>query len=178
VTTNEGKFREVSRMLADAGIETEMVDLDYLEIQSDKLEEVVQNALDWLSGKVEGDFLIDDSGLFVSSLGGFPGVHSSYVFDTIGREGVIKLLEGVEDRYAQFVCCFGLHWMNDDFLFKGSVVGAIADIERGDNGFGFDPIFIPSGGDKTFAEISLEEKNRLSHRRKAMDKVLEYLETM
>jgi XTP/dITP diphosphohydrolase len=84
VTTNEGKFREVSRMLAEAGIESEMLDLDYPEIQCDTLEEVVQNALDWLSGKVEGDFLIDDSGLFISSLGGFPGVYSSYVFHTVG----------------------------------------------------------------------------------------------
>ncbi len=175
MTTNEGKFREVSRMLAEAGIESEMADLDYPEIQCDTLEEVVQNALNWLSGRVEGDFLIDDSGLFISSLGGFPGVYSSYVFHTISCEGILKILEGVEDRDAEFRCCFGLHWKGEDRLFLGVSPGTMTKDERGEGGFGYDPIFVPSGHQKTFAEISTEEKNQLSHRGKALEKVLEFL---
>jgi XTP/dITP diphosphohydrolase len=175
VTTNEGKFREVSRMLAEAGIESEMLDLDYPEVQSDTLEEVVQNALDWLSGKVEGDFLIDDSGLFISSLGGFPGVYSSYVFHTVGCEGVLKILEGVEGRDAEFRCCFGLHWQGEDSLFLGVSPGTIIKEMRGEEGFGYDPIFVQSGHERTFAEISTEEKNSISHRGKALGKVLEFL---
>ena len=162
-------------MLAEAGIESEMVDLDYPEIQCDTLEEVVQNAMDWLSGKVEGDFLIDDSGLFISSLGGFPGVYSSYVFHTVGCEGILKILEGVEDRDAEFRCCFGLHWHGEDKLFSGVSPGTMTKNERGEGGFGYDPIFVPSGHQKTFAEISTEEKNELSHRGKALEKVLEFL---
>ncbi len=162
-------------MLAEAGIESEMLDMDYPEVQSDALEEVVKSALKWLSGKVEGDFLIDDSGLFISTLGGFPGVHSSYVFDTVGLEGIIKLLEGTEDRYAEFVCCIGLHWKDEDWRFMGNVVGTLGYEPRGDFGFGFDSIFIPAGGEKTFAEISVEEKNKLSHRRNALEKVLDFL---
>lgn len=162
-------------MLAEAGIESEMLNLDYLEIQCDTLEEVVQSALNWLSGKVEGDFLIDDSGLFISSLGGFPGVYSSYVFHTIGCEGILKVLEGVEDRDAEFRCCFGLHWQGEDKLFSGVSPGTMTKDERGEGGFGYDPIFVPSGHQKTFAEISTEEKNELSHRGKALEKVLEFL---
>jgi XTP/dITP diphosphohydrolase len=175
VTTNDGKFREVSKMLAEAGIESEMLDLDYPEVQSDTLEEVVRNALNWLSGKVEGDFLIDDSGLFISSLGGFPGVYSSYVFHTVGCKGVLKILEGVDDRDAEFRCCFGLRWQGKDRLFQGVSSGAIIKEMRGEGGFGYDPIFVPSGHEKTFAEISTEEKNELSHRGKALEKVLEFL---
>lgn len=162
-------------MLAEAGIESEMLDLDYPEIQCDTLEEVVQNALDWLSGKVEEDFLIDDSGLFISSLEGFPGVYSSYVFHTVGCEGILKILEGMEDRDAEFRCCFGLHWQGEDRLFTEVSQGTITKEKRGDGGFGYDPIFVPSGHEKTFAEISTEEKNELSHRGKALEKVLEFL---
>jgi XTP/dITP diphosphohydrolase len=175
VTTNEGKFGEVSGMLAEVGIDSEMLDLDYPEMQCDSLEEVVQTALKWLSGKVEGDFLIDDSGLFISSLGSFPGVCSSYVFHSIGLEGILKILEGVEDREAEFRCCFGLHWQGEDMLFSGVSPGTITKEKRGEGGFGYDPIFLPSGHERSFAEISTEEKNKLSHRGKALEKVLEFL---
>jgi XTP/dITP diphosphohydrolase len=162
-------------MLAEAGIESEMVDLDYPEIQSDTLEEVVRNALKWLSDKVEGDFLIDDSGLFISSLGGFPGVYSSYVYHTVSLEGILEILEGAEDRDAEFRCCFGLHWQGQDRLFQGVSPGKIIKEKRGERGFGYDPIFMPSGHERTFAEISTDEKNELSHRGKALEKVLEFL---
>ncbi|MCK4445312.1 MAG: non-canonical purine NTP pyrophosphatase, partial [Thermoplasmata archaeon] len=98
VTTNKGKFKEVSLMLGEAGFDCEMLDFDYPEVQSDTLEEVVKSAMASLSRNIEGDFLIDDSGLFIPSLGGFPGVYSSYVFYTIGLGGILKLLEGSGDR--------------------------------------------------------------------------------
>lgn len=176
VTTNEGKYREVSKRLGGAGIDCEMLAIDYAEIQCDSLEEVVRSSLEWLSGKVEGDFLIDDSGLFIASLDGFPGVFSSYVFRTIGSDGVLKLLQGVEDRAAEFRCCFGLHLEGRNELFIGAVQGTITQEKRGEGGFGYDPIFIPTGGTKTFAEIPAEEKNKLSHRGKVLEKMLKFLE--
>jgi XTP/dITP diphosphohydrolase len=175
VTTNKGKFGEVSRMLKDAGFDCEMLDLDYPEIQSDSLEEVVKSAMVSLSGNVEGDFLIDDSGLFIHSLGGFPGVYSSYVYHTIGLDGVLKVLEGSEDRDAEFRCCFGLHWKGEVRLFVGAVKGTVIHEKRGEAGFGYDPIFVPAGEEKTFAEIPAEEKNKISHRGVALEKVLEFL---
>lgn len=162
-------------MLNDAGFECEMLDIDYPEVQSDTLEEVVKTAMASLSGNIEGDFLIDDSGLFISSLGGFPGVYSSHIYHTIGLDGILKVLEGSEDREAEFRCCFGLHWKGEVRLFVGSVEGSIIHERRGEGGFGYDPIFVPAGGEKTFAEIPAEEKNKLSHRGRALENVLEFL---
>ncbi len=176
VTTNEGKYREVSKELEEAGFECEMLAIDYPEVQCDSLEEVVRSSMARLSGKVGGDFLIDDSGLFIPSLSGFPGVYSSYVFRTIGSDGVLNLLQGVEDRAAEFRCCFGLHLGGRNELFIGAVQGTITQEKRGEGGFGYDPIFIPTGGSKTFAEIPTEEKNKLSHRGKVLEKLLKFLE--
>lgn len=174
MTTNKGKFNEVSRMLKDAGLECEMLDIEYPEIQSDTLEEVVKSAMASLSGNIEGDFLIDDSGLFIHSLDGFPGVFSSYVYHTIGLDGVLRVLEGSDDRDAEFRCCFGLHWKGEVRLFTGEVKGIVIREKRGEGGFGYDPIFVPLGGEKTFAEMPSEEKNKMSHRGKALQKVLEF----
>lgn len=175
VTTNEGKYREVSRKLSEAGFDCEMLAIDYPETQCDTLEEVIRSSLALLSDKVEGDFLIDDSGLFIASLDGFPGVYSSYIFRTIGSDGVLRLLQGVEDRTAEFKCCFGLHLKGRNELLVGAVQGTITHEKRGEGGFGYDPIFVPVGGTKTFAEIPTEEKNKLSHRGKALEKLLEFL---
>jgi XTP/dITP diphosphohydrolase len=175
VTTNEGKYREVAKGLGKVGIDCEMLDMDYPEVQCDSLEEVVTSSMKWLSGKMEGDFLIDDSGLFISSLGGFPGVYSSYVYRTIGPEGLLKILQGVKNRAAEFRCCFGLNWKGEDRLFVDVAEGSITQEKRGEGGFGFDPIFIPTGESATFAEMPIEEKNKLSHRGKALQKVLEFL---
>lgn len=162
-------------MLSDAGFECEMLDMEYPEIQSDTLEEVVKSALASLTGSVEGNFLIDDSGLFIQSLGGFPGVYSSYVYHTIGLDGILKILENVEEREAEFRCCFGLHWKGENRLFEGVAEGFLTREKKGEGGFGYDPIFVPAGGTKTFAEMSNDEKNKLSHRGRALKKVLEFL---
>lgn len=175
VTTNEGKYREVSRRLGEVDIECRMLSLDYLEIQCDSLEDVVVSSMNWLQERIEGDFLMDDSGLFIPYLCGFPGVYSSYVYRTIGSEGILKILEGIEDRSADFKCCFGLHWRGENKLFTGVVRGSITEQTRGEGGFGFDPIFLPSGSSRTFAEMSVEEKNRYSHRGKALEKLLAFL---
>ncbi len=177
MTTNEGKFREVSHMLNDAGFECEMLDIDYPEVQSDTLEEVVKSAMATLAGSIEGDFLIDDSGLFIHSLGGFPGTYSSYVYHTIGLDGILKILAGSEDREAEFRCAFGLQWKGHVKLFAGAVEGSIVHEKKGESGFGYDPIFLPTGHEETFAEMSTEEKNKLSHRGKALEKVLEFLKS-
>lgn len=117
----------------------------------------------------------EDTGLEVAALGGAPGVHSSRF---AGREKdyaannrkLLKQLRGVEDRRAQFrtVAVFALpdgrFWTSE-----GVLVGKIAHEPRGTKGFGYDPLFIPEGETRTLAELSLEEKNRISHRRKALE---------
>ncbi|RLE72114.1 MAG: non-canonical purine NTP pyrophosphatase, RdgB/HAM1 family, partial [Thermoprotei archaeon] len=117
-------------------------------------------------------FFVEDAGLFVEALNGFPGPYSSYIYKTIGCEGILKLLEGVDNRKAYFLSVVALRAPGlGDVVFKGKVNGIIANEMRGEKGFGFDPIFIPDGCEKTFAEMNIEEKSRYSHRGKALRKM-------
>ncbi len=175
MTSNDAKFREVSSILKEEGVRAEQLKVAYPELQADTLREVITNALEWLSPRFGDDLLVDDSGLFIPALHGFPGVYSSYVYHTIGCRGILRLLQGVEERQATFEACFGLRHGGKDEVFEGRCSGSIAEVERGDRGFGFDPIFIPEGHTRTFAEMSLEEKNALSHRGRAVGQLVRYL---
>ncbi len=172
VTTNEGKFREVSARLVDAGIRVVHEDRSYPEIQTDRLEKVVRFAATVLDDQIKGDYLIDDSGLFVDRFGGFPGVYSSYVYKRLGCAGILKLLDGASERGASFSTVFLLRQGDDHEVFHGDRRGTIADRERGKGGFGFDPIFVPEGASKTFAEMTVTEKNGVSHRARAVEALL------
>ena len=121
----------------------------------------------------------DDSGLEVAALDGRPGIHSSRYAPT-DAERIAKLLDemkGVTDRRARFVCVIAIA-ANGEVIetFEGEVSGKILDAPRGENGFGYDPIFQPDGFDKSFAELSSEEKNRISHRARAYAKAKEFVE--
>ena len=121
----------------------------------------------------------DDSGLEVAALDGRPGIHSSRYAAT-DSERIAKLLgemEGVTDRSARFVCVIAIA-ANGEVIetFEGEVKGTILTAPRGENGFGYDPVFQPEGFDKSFAELTQEEKNRISHRARAYAKALEFVE--
>ncbi len=176
VTTNPGKFREVSAKLAPYGMKLRRLDRAYPEIQADTLEGVVAYGAEVLARGVRGEFLIDDSGLFIDTLGGFPGVYSSYVYRTIGCRGVLRLMRGKPRRVARFetVLLLGRRGRAPE-TFRGVCEGAIARSMRGQGGFGFDPIFVPRGHDRTFAEMSLEEKNTVSHRARAVGALVDHL---
>lgn len=176
VTTNPGKFREVSEKLAPYGLEVRRLDRAYPEVQVDTLEEVVEYGAKVMAREVRGEFLIDDSGLFVDALGGFPGVYSSYVYRTIGCRAVLRLMAVKPKRTARFetVLLLGGRGRAPE-TFKGVCEGAIARGMRGQGGFGFDPIFIPRGHDRTFAQMSLEEKNSVSHRARAVGALVDRL---
>lgn len=171
VTGNSGKAGEVKAALK--GVKIEVVNPGYPEIQADTLEEVVEFGIEWLKNKIETPFILDDSGLFIHALCGFPGVYSSYVFRTIGNSGVLKLLENRE-REATFATVLG-YYDGEAHIIRGECNGSIAMEERGSNGFGFDPIFIPKGSEKTFAEMDVDEKNRISHRGRALSKLADML---
>ena len=172
VTTNEGKFREVSAKLLEVGVKLIHEDRSYPEIQTDRLEKVVRFAATLLDDQVRGDYLIDDSGLFIDALGGFPGVYSSYVYKRLGCAGIMKLLDGARTRAATFETVFLLRTSGAHEVLHGACHGTIAEAERGGSGFGFDPIFIPDGATKTFAEMTVGEKNAVSHRARATDALL------
>jgi XTP/dITP diphosphohydrolase len=173
VTTNDGKFREVAAALAPRPVE--QLRRTYPEIQADTLEEVVLHALGDLDPEL-GDVIVDDSGLFVDALSGFPGVYSAHAFKTLGCEGILTLLEGRDAREATFRTCLGLRVAGEEHVVKGECRGRITRAPRGEGGFGFDPIFRPEGHRRTFAEMTVEEKNAVSHRGRALAALRSLLE--
>lgn len=177
VTGNPGKLKEVKTRLGEIGIEVVGRNAGYPEIQSDSLIEVVKFGAEYLAGRVPPPFVLDDSGLFIGALNGFPGVYSSFVFKTLGNTRILMLMKREEGRSAEFRTVMALMEKNGDLrIFEGKCAGRITREERGKGGFGYDPIFIPEGYDRTFAEVRTQEKNRISHRGRALEKLCEYLQ--
>jgi len=175
VTSNEGKFVEVQRMMQFEGLQVEQFNYAYPEIQTGSLEAVLGYAAPFLDEALKGDYMADDSGIFISALQGFPGVYSAYANDTLRCEGILRLMEGVRDRTAEFQTVVLVSINADKHYFKSSCRGTIAEKKRGRHGFGYDPIFIPQGHKRTFAQMSLDEKNAVSHRGRAFREVIRYL---
>jgi XTP/dITP diphosphohydrolase len=176
VTGNRHKFKEASEIAAKLGIKFMMRDVPCKEIQADELEEIArQSAVDACISLSKPCF-VEDAGLFVQALRGFPGPYSSYVFRTVGNKGLLKLMAGVKNRRAEFRSAVSYCEPNSNpMTFSGVVKGRITPRPRGSHGFGFDPIFVPSEGDgQTFAEMSVAEKNALSHRARAIKKFLKW----
>jgi len=122
----------------------------------------------------------EDTGLEVVALNGEPGVKSArYAGDDRAFDANIKKLlanlQGIENRKAQFRTVISLILNEKEYQFEGICEGEIIKEERGTNGFGYDPVFIPAGSNKTFAEMDMNEKNKFSHRKKAMNKLIEFL---
>ena len=177
VTSNAGKVHELAAVLEPLGHAVTQREFGYPEVQAPTLEAVVEFGLEWLAqNHPDETLLIDDAGLFVDALGGFPGVYSRHAWDTIGPTGVLALLGNGEERSAEFRCVLGLLLPEGGHqLFHGSCRGSITRAPRGDGGFGYDPIFIPEDAERTFAELSLAEKNGVSHRGRALTELVEYL---
>lgn len=124
------------------------------------------------------DCFADDSGLEVDVLDGAPGVYSARYSGGGSEENMTKLLHnltGKTERGAQFRTVIALLIGDDTHLFEGIVRGTIIEERRGEGGFGYDPIFVPDGYDKTFAELGSEVKNRISHRAQAVEKLADFL---
>ena len=182
VTGNKFKFQEVSEIFKGKKIKYDLKqkDIKTTEIQAHSLREVALFKLNSVKNLINGSFFIEDAGFFVDSpLEGFPGVYSSYVLKTIGNEGILKLIDDFESSNAHFSAIIAFYFKSADkiLFFEGNVEGRVSNTIRGKGGFGFDPIFIPNIlPDKTFAELSAEEKNKISHRGQAFTKLLDYLE--
>ncbi len=119
--------------------------------------------------------IVEDSGLFVKPLGGFPGPFSSYVLKTIGLRGVLRLMRGFRNRSAYFQAAVALSSPRlRPATFTGYVYGRISPRVSGTQGFGYDPIFIRNGATRTLAQMGDEYKNRYSHRAVAMEKLAKW----
>jgi XTP/dITP diphosphohydrolase len=166
LSTNPGKFREVRDVLAPYGVAVRWRRRLLPEPQADDLETVVRAKLDAVAS-VPGNVLVEDSGLFVPSLRGFPGVYSAH-FLRLWRFGpMLELLEH-RRRAAYFRSLVGARIGGRLSIHAGEVHGSIARRPAGRHGFGYDPIFVPDGWSRTFGEAPAEEKNAISHRGRAL----------
>jgi XTP/dITP diphosphohydrolase len=182
-TNNENKLREINHIL---GKSFSLLSLRDLKIDDDIPEDeptLEGNALHkarYIYTKAGMNVFADDTGLEIDALGGKPGVHSArYAGESkdsnANIEKVLSLMKGASDRSARFRTVIALIFEGKEFLFEGKVEGRIIHEKRGREGFGYDPVFIPVGSKKTFAEMSLSDKNLISHRARAFEKLREFL---
>lgn len=176
VTGNKGKLAEARVALEPLGIEVEMRDLKPMEIQGDSLEQISLEKARAIRHLIDVPYIVDDGGLFVDALKGFPGVFSAHALKTIGFPGILRLMEGERERAAHFAAVVTYHDGKDFHQFPGRCDGRIGFAPKAKgHGFGFDPIFHATGHDETFAEMSAEAKNALSHRGKALAALVRHL---
>ncbi len=169
ITGNQHKVKEAQGIFEKFDIELEHVDLGYPEIQGE-LTDVALYGAKHAAKQLGKPIVVEDAGLFIRSLKWFPGTYSSYVQDTLGNSGILKLMNDVQDRYAEFRSVVGFATPKaEPEIFLGVVGGQISHQEKGKHGFAYDPLFIPEGYDKTFGELVREEKNEFSHRRRSLE---------
>ncbi len=182
-TNNKHKIREISDLLDDNFKILGLSDVNITGDIPEDAETLAENALfkaKYVHDRTGMNVFADDTGLEVDALGGAPGVYSAR-YSGEGRsfdDNITKLLgemEGAENRLARFRTVIALILDGSEYLFEGTVEGEITRERRGNGGFGYDPVFLAEGYDLTFAEIPLAEKNKISHRARAMRKLLEFL---
>ncbi len=177
-TGNIHKFNEARVVLAEHGLAAAMLRMKGAEIQSDSLQEIAAASAIDAYKLCHLPLMVEDAGLFIDALKGFPGPYAAYVYKTLGNEGLLKQMEALLDRKATFKSAIA--YCGDEtgklFCFEGEAKGTITLTQRkcGNEAFGFDPIFQPEGSSKTFAEMGLAEKNGFSHRAKAIGKFAEW----
>ena len=164
-SSNIHKFQEAKKILEGFKINLGFFKCDLQEIQSNSLLDIAQNKAEQAFKKCKKPVIVEDDGIFIDSLNGFPGPYSSYVFKTIGNNGILKLVK--QNRKAKFVSVISFHDKKNYHSFESRLNGLISKKITG-IGWGYDPIFIPAKLQKTFAQ--LENKNKISHRFKSLKK--------
>ncbi len=174
VTTNPGKMWEATEIGKEFGIKFVQDKAAVDEVQSADLEEIAAKCAKDAWAQVKKPLIVDDSGVFVEALKGFPGPYSSYVYTTIGVDGVLKLLEGVKNRKALMRSVVAYTDGKTVTTFTGEVDGKIITEKRGKGGFGYDPVFVPAGAEKTFSEDD-DYKMQVSHRARSIREFCEWV---
>ncbi|MHA8076901.1 RdgB/HAM1 family non-canonical purine NTP pyrophosphatase [Aquirufa sp. TARAVU-A1A] len=183
-TQNQHKIEEIKDLLGDLfDIHTVFelgVSVEIPETGNTLQENSMQKAA-YIAEHFQVTCLSDDSGLEVNALGGRPGVYSARYAgepkdDAANVQKLLGELEGISDRSARFVTVLTFHHQGQYDCFEGEIQGQIASSPRGEHGFGYDPVFVPVGFDRTFAEMTMEEKNQMAHRARAMQKFKSFID--
>lgn len=185
-TNNLYKIKEINKVLKDDFEILTLIEVGITEDIPEPFDTLEENALAkvrFLHQKLNENCFADDTGLEIESLNNEPGVYSArYAGEDKNSENnmqkVLKKLKNKDNRKAQFRTIIALILENKEYLFEGIVKGEILHEKYGKDGFGYDPIFLPDGYKKSFAEISLIEKNKISHRGKAVQKLVDFLKKL
>lgn len=172
ITGNTGKAAEIG---AITGWPVEAVKLDILEVQSLDLEQVGREKALAAYRAVGKPVVVDDTGMSIAALKGLPGPFVAWFIDQIGPQGILDMVRGKEDRRVEVSTCIGYADENGARTFLGTVRGTLTTELRGESGFGYDPIFVPDGQTKTYAEMTGDEKNAISMRSIAIGKLRDFL---
>lgn len=185
-TYNDNKLIEVQILLETGKYKLQSLgDLNITEDIPETKDTICENAIqkaEYLYGKYKMDCFADDTGLCIDALDGKPGVFSARYAgpkkDSLDNmKKVLDEMEGAKNRSAQFKTVIALFIDGNRYIFKGICQGTITNKPIGKDGFGYDPIFIPKGYSNTFAEMTIEEKNRISHRAKAVEQLVAFLKS-
>ncbi len=173
-TSNKNKLREFEHIL---GTKLRQADLSLSEAQAIDVEEVIGEKARSAYRLVGKPVLVEDTGLYIAAWNSFPGALVKWLLSAVGRTGIIRMLAMEKNREAFAKTAVGFYDGMEVHIFIGKVRGSIPNAARGESGFGWDPIFVPRGHSKTFAELGPKAKNRISMRSKALRKLKAYLES-
>ena len=173
-TSNIGKVLEFEDILK---IPLEIAKLEIDEVQSMDLEYVAKKKTEEAFKILKKPVITDDVGVFIEVWNGFPGPFAKFILESLGNVRILKLLKNEKNRNVIVRSAISYHNGKKVRVFVGEVKGTLAFKERGTDGWGFDPIIIPNGETKTYAELGQIRKNQISHRKKAIDKLKEYLDS-
>lgn len=181
-TSNKGKLKEVETCMPEGVFVLSTQKFGHFEV-IESADSIQGNALlkaRFYAQRFDVDCFADDTCLEIDALNGAPGVYSARYAgpkcdSDANMEKVLKELQGQTDRSARFRTVLALILNGEEFLFDGVVEGDIIEERTGDDGFGYDPIFKPNGYDQTFAQMSIDEKNQISHRGRALRKLVDFL---
>ncbi|WP_396188942.1 non-canonical purine NTP diphosphatase [Flavobacterium sp.] len=185
-SNNKNKIAEIQQLIGDKFEIVSLQDIGCTEDIPETAETIEGNAIlkaQYVYDKYGLSCFADDTGLEIDALEGEPGVYSArYAGEQKNADDnmalVLQKLEHQTNRSAQFKTVIALNFGSEHFLFEGIVKGIITPVKRGNEGFGYDPIFQPEGFDVTFAEMSMQQKSTISHRGKAVEKLINFLKRM
>jgi non-canonical purine NTP pyrophosphatase (RdgB/HAM1 family) len=172
VTSNPNKVREAERILGFA-LKHAAVELD--ELQAETVADVALGKAQAAYRKLGRPVIVEDAGIELVALGGFPGPFIKYWEKLGGLASICRTADGLGDRRVRAVCALGIGSAAGSQVVTGAIEGTLSAAPRGQNGFGWDAIFIPDGDDRTFGEMTAAEKDTRSHRRKAWELLRERL---
>ncbi|MBI2270837.1 MAG: non-canonical purine NTP diphosphatase [Bacteroidetes bacterium] len=185
-SNNANKLQEIALLLPPGFVLKGLADIGCFDDLPETQPDIEGNALQkarYISEKYRVNCFADDTGLEIDALSGRPGVYSArYAGEQKNADDnmnkVLSEMKGISNRKARFKTVIGLVWNGKDFLFEGIVEGTITENKNGSMGFGYDPVFMPDGYSKTFAQMDIDGKNKISHRARAVNKLVNYLNSL